>query len=960
MYDLINNKNIKLIFEILPEDTESIICNKIFTSIDINDDLFISYIPEFLIIENRESFYSLYDFIIKENIIFKYNIISTNDLDPVNIDFLLKMIHNKLPKSTKLTQQGLYLLLGFILQNVLNKPINYHIQSILNDYKKLHKELYNNYTLLIKNNKISKSVLDNIITRVSSSNIYYISSSIISSQLANNIDLIKLFKKIELSDKIPVAYMIHNKQPYIKLLKNFNDKNLIKQWILDKKKSIKYVKGLILRYNHTNLTIYSSGHMQMYLNFKKDDLMNYSMFNDYINEVPVSLQNINKYIPINLDIILTNIIIKFYIKYNIDIKDLVLSIQNNKEYDIINKNYKTAISIIHKLYGFEVSITRDYYKSKLHYNNSIIIKKIKLSDLNENIINNYIYTITKLFINTDKTKINFNLTEKISKTILHKSRANIKLLRDKGIIKKGVNCQKSRQPNIIQKSPNSPNTYTLKDTTYKCKNKDYPYIGITITKDLCCFKKNQQNKPIFKTFLGQKTENSNFSKEYIESQLQKHIITTDKLLELGRLGNINLPNIKTKLYRIGINKDTINITNIFNVLIKYDPNKTFNTLEEGLKYYNYNAVIYNKNNNTYNTYISYLKNRYIFIINYNNNNYEGIVNSNVLVNKQFDFTHDNPVIKSILTYIKFIPENINYISSQVIYENYIKNDNPTQVSIFNKQIKYFITKSYGIIPINIYSSKPVGGVPSISLETFNEKNMLTLNCQYQKINQFIKKYPELKHQYTVVSQIKKPYMNLIVGLKLKNGLNIPVKETILSNSIKNLNIITENVLYDIELYNTSVIDSRVEYVIRHKYLSELYTRIKLKLSEIINNNSILNIINDNNNSQQIKLYKLSDLLKSDLTMYIINKPLLPIQIELPNDRNICIDIFCNKQGKIQIPLDLYTMFIYKIANEIIMYGKNSDILKKTIEYYKTNTDNYIIRKNEVIILSMDKLKKYLK
>ena len=132
------------------------------------------------------------------------------------------------------------------------------------------------------------------------------------------------------------------------------------------------------------------------------------------------------------------------------------------------------------------------------------------------------------------------------------------------------------------------------------------------------------------------------------------------------------------------------------------------------------------------------------------------------------------------------------------------------------------------------------------------------------------------------------------------------------------------------------------------------------ISEIINNNSILNIINDNNNSQQIKLYKLSDLLKSDLTMYIINKPLLPIQIELPNDRNICIDIFCNKQGKIQIPLDLYTMFIYKIANEIIMYGKNSDILKKTIEYYKTNTDNYIIRKNEVIILSMDKLKKYLK
>lgn len=974
MYDLINNKNISLLFDILPQDTDSIISNKIFISTDINSDRFIPYIPEFLIIENNESFYSLYDFIIKENIIFTFNILSISDLEPVNINFLLQKLHQQIPKSKKLTQTGLYLLLGVILLDVLKKPINLHIQSILNDYKKLHKQLYDTYTVLIEK-KITKSKLINMITPIESQ-MYYISSSILGSHLTNSIDLLKLFKKIELSQDFPIAYMIQNKQPYIKIYKHFNNKKLIIKWIIDNKNTFKIFKGLLLRYklfenNYINLTIYASGNMQLFLNFDKDNLVDYNSFQQLINKMSYLFQNINKYIPINLDISLTNTIIKFYVKYSIDINELIISIQNNKEYDVLNKKYKNAISISHKLYGFEVSIIRDYYKSKLHYNVSIIIKKIKNIDLSEDIINNYIYSVTKLFINTNKTKIDFKLNEKLTKTITYKSRANIKLLRDKGIINKGVNCQKSRQPIIINKNiskKQSKNQLTLQGTTYKCINKDYPYIGVTITKDLCCFKKNQQNKQVFKNFMGQSLTTANFSKEYIESQLNKHIITTNKLLELGRLGNIKIPNIKTKLYRIGNNQDkfaSINITNLFNLLIKYSPSIKFNTIEEGLTFYNYNAIIYNINKNTYTTYISYLKNPYIFIINYDNNIYEGIVNSLVVSNKQFYFLYNDPIIQYILNYINFIPENIKYISSEVIYQNYLKNENPIQVSIFNEKIKYFISNSYGIIPLNISISNPIEKINSILLENFNENYMLSLKSQYQKINNFIKIYTELQNQYTVVSQIKKPYFDIIVGLKLKNGLNIPVKETPVSNCIQKLPIITENILIDLEIYdnvkfNKTIYDSRIEYIIRHKYLSELYTRIKLKLSEILNKNKVLNIINKKDISSEIKLYKLSDLLKLELDKYIINKPLLPIPLELPYDRTICQEIFCNKHGQIQIPLDLYTMFLYKIANEIIMYGENSDILKKTIDYYKTNNDDYIIRKNEVIILNMEKFKNYIK
>jgi hypothetical protein len=262
------------------------------------------------------------------------------------------------------------------------------------------------------------------------------------------------------------------------------------------------------------------------------------------------------------------------------------------------------------------------------------LKNIIHSDLNEEEILNIIKNISSIFIKKGSLPKNsiqklLDNSNKIKKDIHKKSKANIKLLKEKGIINKPVNCQKIRQPKI-QNDLNVNNIdkskYLIyKDNTYTCPNKDYPYIGITITKDICCFKKNQQNKPTFLSFSEIKKE---FEPDYslLQDLFKQRILKTEKILNWGRLAYFKFSNdTKQIYYRLGNYNNTYTLLNAFNLTTKQNIN--INTILNNITKKQFDILYSSKFSNIE----SYKKH----ILNNNLNKQEIINDSTVILYKDY-------------------------------------------------------------------------------------------------------------------------------------------------------------------------------------------------------------------------------------------------------------------------------------------------------------------------------------
>lgn len=1010
MFDTLQKKHIKLLVPIKEFDKQKEIKEKIFIS--TNSENFIKYIPDFIVLVDKNNFYSLYDYFIQNNLIFKYNILNNFDISNENVDIVAKDFN--------IDKNSIYILLGIILQEILKQSVSSYTKNLIESNRNLHKELSEYYISLANTKNVKTSSLNKIIVKNSEGSYNYtILSCLVNVQFSEYIDLLKLFKKMQLSENLPYLAMIYDKKSYIKVYKPFTDKNLLDSWLL-KNNTLKNIKGLNFKLKifnqYMNCSIYSNGSFHVLYNFNDSiNVQDLIKINKQLN--PLFL-NIKKHIPIDTSVIkYNNINIKFHTKFVLSYNELIVNIQNNSDFSISRTKYNDIIYFIYKntTPGF---ITTAYINDLLHYNINLTLKNIIDSDLNEDKIFNTIKNISSVFIRDTSLPKNslqkiLNNSIKIKKDIHKKTKANIKLLKEKGIINKPVNCQKIRQPKIQNEinTIDKAKSIIYNNNTYTCPSKKYPYIGVTITKDICCFKKNQQNKPTFLSFSEHKKE---FEPDFslLQDLFKQHILKTNKILNWGRLAYFNIN--KKMYYRLGNYNNTYTLLNAFNLVtkqnIKIDDilnniNKNqfdtlysskFTNIESYKKYilnknlnkeeiindstiilykdyidllifkYNLNCIIINNlgTQQKYEYFISDFNLPFCLLYLHSNGHFEIIISSL----KKFTFNFDDPLIQNILLYIKLIPSNIDYISSKILYYNYLKNKDVIQVKS-DSNIHFLITQEYGIIPTNQFSPELniSSKIKTITIKNINNY-LLPLQTQYSKINKFIKDNPKLADPFTVIAQIQQPYTNVFIGLKLKNGLFIPTKNT---TKIKNLTVSIENYFldfYEFENVNENTEpDSRLDYIIKRNYILELYQRLQLVISKNLQVEKITKIL-ENTDSYYIKLYKIQDILNTLLSKFVnITDNYLPknIPLELPIYRLDCVNIFCNKisksnGSKLNISKNVLNFMLLKIANELLLYNKTHQILTKKVSEYKISKDNYIIRKDEAIILDIKKLKQFIK
>jgi hypothetical protein len=190
-----------------------------------------------------------------------------------------------------------------------------------------------------------------------------------------------------------------------------------------------------------------------------------------------------------------------------------------------------------------------------------------------------------------------------------RERSNIKRLKELGVKVKSTNCQKQRQPIIVdsftQDQLANPDSYPLEymGKTYICQSTEHPFPGFTNENILCCFKKDQRKKEAF-------IRNTAADTETIVSSIKtkKHIITTEKILENNRFGVLinglkesieDILKIKN-IYRYGVIQDKFSLANaIAKISPVFEDNSAkfleqFNTFlmenKEDLEIYGYSST----------------------------------------------------------------------------------------------------------------------------------------------------------------------------------------------------------------------------------------------------------------------------------------------------------------------------------------------------------------------------------
>lgn len=1021
IYDTINDKKINIPFPIYKYDTNNTITEKIYISTvnnsSTNNEIdIIRLYYKFIIIESRDDkmikFYSLRDYIIKNNYIYEYNILKKDIYDTFIFSDIITKIRNDIKNIDETTIQNL---LFNILKTEYYKNVNRYLDIPIDLYIKLQEKLYQMYKSDYENIKHIKSTDFKKIIKYDKNNdvTYNIKNiniiNILHSKSNTNyyLNIIKLYKSLQLDNTIPFIAININNIPNIKVYEKFEDKKILLNWFVNEKNKLKSVKGLYMKYIYNkdltvNINIFNNGEVNISIdntgriNFVDTNKINIHIINYIIG-------NINKYF-FNLDTKLLNthtkiIYLSFNIHSNMNSIDLTRIIDNNKKFYRLISNTKDSIKMAYRSHAIMI-LRKHKTKNDVYFEINCNIKYNTDYLLDNYMIDAMLHDTALLFLQKPIIRIKdsislFESANNLKFTIHDKETANIKLLRKKGIIVKAVNCQKFKQPIVTKSSFKLKTGYPLEydNNVYICPNKKIPYPGITVTNDICCFKKDQRNKTVYKKFFNKDIFKINYTD--LKNNMEKHIIKTDKLLDFGRLGIFNNNLFKDQLYyRLGNYNNYYSLLNIFNVVSKtnIDMDLIIGSLTEK-KYktflisniINYSQFLYKLQNQE----SSVLEHRYIIdilldyfqlncfvicdnnIIYYHINDkpqtivinkfmsvgYELVINNN----KSFVFNSNSLIISNLLKYVKFIPESINYSTSRNIYTKYLSKIKTKQIVTINNDVVFFYTTIYGFIPINHYNSKMIEKVDSICINSVSFDNLLLdYNIQLDKINKLIIKYPLLKKQYTPISFILHPNHNTILGIKCINGMVIPIKHI---TSPKILSLKIEYSYFYPDFYNMidkEIVDSRVKNMFVLNYYNELFLRLKLKLSMIISKNTVLKIdnIKDSDTTFVVKFNTINRLLVDNIKDDILLKSLLPNKpIELPLSRIECDQVYC-LNNKLGIEEKYFKLFINIITNEIL--NGNTDIKNKKINVEIEDKNHFIIRQYEKIITNISDLKSFVK
>jgi len=1027
--------------------------NALYASLESPTDFDIfKYYPNYLVVIQKDmEFYSFYDMILAQSLIFKYQITSFYDIEKSELFYYLKSLNTNITY-----EEYVNLIVKILVDNLqFQEPLGVSISNTTSLYKNLYenlKQTYNsinsfkkfNYDNYLYTNNKEKTSMTKSKTKTNSktktgqtkktiSKIYtsadflskkdkyeynIINSSFIL-KIANNLNLVKIFKEFPLSQDCPFMYINSDDSPKLRIYKQFENKDDIKGLIFKKNDELTKSQNLLLklRFSDTKYikcSLLNNGEMNIIFNFSINEKVSKSDINQFFNTTLKSFLNtLQVYIDINKSIQLNckYLAFHFYVKTIMEPFKLIFSIQKHPNFKYLpSEGINNGIKLKYKnLTTILLIQQQNIHNNKNEYNvqvqnfytpNSIDSFIEELTDLFHYANNNY----------NDSNKMQFNLIEnkyKIMKNIKNKEKINIKILRQNGIINKAINCQKSRQP-ILAKSTNM-GQIKYKGNSYTCPSKTHPYIGITITKDLCCFKKNQENKPLYKQVF--KNQDSKIDFANLEKLFKYHILKSNKILEWGRLATVNSTiqkYSKEPLYRIGSLQDYHSFLNTVSLLMKthmdiksidtdlfssfssnfkYNVSKAFykkilqsnedykellNSVnsKENKKYLDYSYIIYpllltknvnfiiiSESSNSIKWIYTLLKNPIYVIFQHSSGEYEGIIKST----KKFNFNINDDFIVKVLNTIKFLP---NSITSNNLEYNYLSSHSPMHIVTNKNKTKYLYTKKYGLTPCF-----PLKFISRNKIDTLDNINKYTLDLktQLKKLACLLSDHPSLNNFIQVDSFCLNPFTNIINSIKLKSGLHIPVipdkySKSDLKQINKNAKLVYEYYIPDLDNYiesNTKLQDNRILYITELYYLNELYNQLNYKISINIKDDDVSKLYDVIKNKN-----KLSDKFKSiSLIIEKVTKPLvsislkmLPFSLNFSLNRNECYPVFCDIKNKIVMNKKYYSLFISKITNSLL--NGDYSILTKNIPFEIQDENEYIIREEEQLIINLPNIKKY--
>lgn len=450
------------------------------------------------------------------------------------------------------------------------------MEDVLSDMNKLSTNITSSYKNLGDYISLSKTTFYNnplpedfIITNVN-----------YSVDLKRNIDLVKIFNTFELSNEIPFigigGQYINKDNPVVRLFKKdgqivINDKEIKDFYVSEniKKGTVSYktVKGLMFKLkipeSNSFASILFNDKGVIIINMKPNKKINVvdEILHNKIRDLIIKVRGGINHIIFNL----VNLSVNIETESFIDTEQLSLVAKrpsiNKFLFELKDILSKEIISLLYKKsYGKDITIN---VKDNQYSPNSSIVSVLGVKGMWQ-----VITCLVQLSI-LDNLFYDTKLSPVVKQQL--KERSNIKRLKELGVKVKSTNCQKQRQPIIVDPSQKTPeligDSYQIEynGNTYICTNDEYPYPGFTNENILCCFKKDQRKKEAYLRNMGETTK----IKE--KKEIKKHIITTEKLLENGRLG------LLPQIFRQSI-ENILKLKNIFRLGVLQDKNSFLNAI----------------------------------------------------------------------------------------------------------------------------------------------------------------------------------------------------------------------------------------------------------------------------------------------------------------------------------------------------------------------------------------------
>lgn len=841
------------------------------------------------------------------------------ELDPFLINGMYKSLKNIY---TELTLPEFELCIQYVLSK--------HIFSDLDTNQDIKQWIKQNELLRVQKSVVrprsSPPLIQNMLYIESGKYVYSIINSVILFKIAETpLDLLKIIREYDLSENVPVMATNEDKRVVVKALKDF-PKTQVKKWFLDDKR----VKGLTIKLK-TVKDVYSTSILSKFtpninircswvrdLNARIDAVNScINSLNEFVNQVKAIFPN--KDIGLR-DKKISFITFQFNTKKKVSFSKILLTVPDFPEF-ILDEQPRKKEFIKLEYKGNTVIIKYTPTSNNVEVigvktEEEIFDSMNSIGNLLSAALSKKVFTEFKNFEFVEGSATSASSASSASSAQVTEKKKNIKALRKKGIVVDVVGCQKARQPQILDSIPSSPekNVLIYKDVAFVCPNPPYTFPGFTNKNVLCCFKKDQTNKVVFKRNMGTGRVNVLMSDEVILSQ---PVITTKKKLEINRLGVIFPKTLfGEKFLRLGVSRNTIE-----SCLVKAESSER-----------NTNIIVFNIINKRFvckeNLFMPH--DNFVFIIK-NEDNYELIVyrESSKKLKKQFKKT--DTISQKIMTIytrscvVKYSGPGVPPPTMLEVYQSGVEVKSQI-VNAFGKAV--YLNTSKGITPI----------IPTQPSPVLSRGDFIKLKADTQA--QYTKPTGQILSNGRVVALITES--SLIVPTKVSE--QIPDTPIVFRQHVKEID--------DLLFYGTPTTDERFSYMLVKKFNTELYERFKFIFSRV--NKTKINVDAKTINDVMINQVSFGVLPPSDI----------------PVIRNICselntsecsLDALCSVDSRsrcrLTIPQELYNPFIKKLLIEIKI---NKDILKGTVKREFLDKNLFVKRKNEIVLLTDDDIKEYLK